>query len=39
MDDKERLCAMEPHLQLKGSPPQAGIELGTARSEGQRLTH
>ena len=32
-------CAMEPRLRLKGSPPQAGIEPGTARSVGQRLTH
>ena len=29
---------MEPSLQLKRSPPQAGLEHGTARSEGQCLT-
>ena len=38
-DDNERLCAMEPCLRLKKSSPPADIELGTARSVGQRLTH
>ena len=38
-DDNERLCAMEARLQLKRSPSQAGIELRTARSVGQPLTH
>ena len=38
-DDNERLRAMEPRLRSKRSPPQAGIEPGTARSVGQRLTH
>ena len=38
-DDDERLCAMELRLQLKRSSPQAGLELRTARSVGQRLTH
>ena len=38
-DDNERLCAMEPRLRLKRSSPQAGLELTTARSVGQRLTH
>ena len=33
------MCAMELRLRLKRSPPQAGIEPGTARSVGQRLTH
>ena len=37
-DDNERLCAMESRLRLKRSPPQAGIEPGTASSAGQRLT-
>ena len=26
------LCAIEPRLRLKRSPPQAGLEPGTARS-------
>ena len=38
-DDNERLYAMEPRLRLNRSPPQAGIEAGTARSVDQRLTH
>ena len=38
-DDNERLCAVEPHLRLKRSSPQTGLELTTARSVGQRLTH
>ena len=38
-DDYERLCAMEPRLRLKRSLPQAGLELTTARSVGQRLIH
>ena len=29
MDNNKRLCAMEPRLRLKRSPPQAGLELGT----------
>ena len=28
--DNETLCAVEPCLRLKRSPPQAGLELGTA---------
>ena len=28
----ERLCAMTPRLRLKRSPPQVGLEPGTARS-------
>ena len=36
-DDNERLCAMEPRLQLERAPPQAGLERGTARLVGQRL--
>ena len=32
-DDIERLCALELHLQLKRSLPQAGFESGTARSQ------
>ena len=39
LDDNVRLCALEPCLQLKRLQPQAGIELVTARSVGQRLTH
>ena len=34
-DDKERLFAMEHRLRS----PRAGLELGTARSVDQRLTH
>ena len=33
----ERLCAMEPCLRLKRSPPHVEHEPGTARSAGQRL--
>ena len=29
---------MEPRLRLERFPPQAGLEPGTARSVGQRLT-
>ena len=39
LGDNKRLCAMEPRLQLKRSPPPAEFELGTARSAGQRLIH
>ena len=28
--DNERLCSIEPRLRLKRSPPQVGLELGTA---------
>ena len=38
-DDNERLCAMDPRLRLKKSPPRAGVEPETAISVGQRLTH
>ena len=38
-DGIERLCAIEPRLRLKRSPPQAGLEPGTAGSKGKRLTH
>ena len=37
--DNERLCAIEPHLQLKRFSPEARLETGTARSAGQHLTH
>ena len=37
-DDNERLCALEPRLRLRKSSPHAGLEHGTARSVGQRLT-
>ena len=39
VDDNERLCTMEPHLQLKRSLPQARLKSGTTRSVGQRLTY
>ena len=32
------LNAMESRLRLRRSPPQAGLESGTARSAGHRLT-
>ena len=38
LGDKERLCAMESHLQSERLPPQVGLEPGTARSVGQPLT-
>ena len=37
VDDNERLCAMKPRLWLIRF--QAWLELGAARSVGQRLTH
>ena len=37
-DDNERLCTMKSRLRLKRWSPQAGLELMTARSVGQRLT-
>ena len=36
--DNERLCAILPHLPLQSSMPQTGLQPGTARSVGQRLT-
>ena len=38
MNDNERLCAMDS-LQFEKILPRAGLELGTARSVGQSLTH
>ena len=38
-DDNDRLCTVEPRLNLKRSPPETGLEPGTARSLGQRLSH
>ena len=38
-DGDERLCAVEPRLRLERSSSQAGLELATARSVGQRLIH
>ena len=38
-DDNESLCAMEPRLRLRRFHLERGIELGTARSVGQRLTN
>ena len=38
-DDNERLCAMEPPFTVEKISPRAGIDLGTARSVGQRLAH
>ena len=32
--DNQRMCAMEPRLQMKKSSPQAGLEPGAARSVG-----
>ena len=37
--DNERLCAMEPRLQLERIPPQAGLEPATAKSVGQCFTY
>ena len=34
----EKLCAMEPRLQLERFTPQVGLELWTTRSVGQLLT-
>ena len=34
----EWLFAMEYRLRLRTSPPQAGLESGTAKSGGHRLT-
>ena len=39
LNSNDRLCAMEPCLQSERFPPQAGLEYGTARSVGQRLTY
>ena len=36
--DNNRLCAVEACLRLQIAPPQAGLEPGTARAAGQRLT-
>ena len=33
--DYKRLCALEPHLQLKKNPPQVSLELGTVSLVGQ----
>ena len=33
-----RLFGMESRLKLRRSPPEAGLESGTARSSGHRLT-
>ena len=38
-DDNERSCAMDSCFRLKRPPPQAGLEPGTIRSVGQRLTY
>ena len=35
LDDNEKLCAIEPLWRLERFPPQAGLELGIARSIGQ----
>ena len=39
MGDNERLCAMEPHLCLKRSPPKVRLKAGPTRSAGQHLTY
>ena len=38
-DNNERLCAMEPHLWLRRFLLHVGLQLGTTRLVGQRLTH
>ena len=38
-DDNKRLCAVEPHLQSRRFCSKAGLELRTAGSVGQYLTH
>ena len=35
----ERPCAVDANLRLERSPPHAGLEPGTTRSAGHRLTH
>ena len=37
--DIERVCAFEPRLRLERVPHSVGIEFGTTRSAGQRLSH
>ena len=39
MVDNEWLCAMEPCLQLKRSPPHTGLTPETAKSASQHLTY
>ena len=39
LDENERLCSTETRLRLEKFLPQAGLEPGTARSVGQRLTY
>ena len=34
--DNERMYAIKPNLQLKSSPPQAGLDTRTARSVGPK---
>ena len=38
-DDNESLCAMEPRFLVEKILHQMELELATARSVGQRLTH
>ena len=38
LDDKQRLCAMEPDFQSERFPPQAGFEHGTIKSVNQCFT-
>ena len=37
--DDEKLCAMGSRSRLKRSLPRVGLEPGTARSVGRRLTY
>ena len=39
VDDNERQCAMEPHLQRKTYQPLAGLKSGITRPVGQHLTY
>ena len=39
MGDNEKLCAIEPHLQLEKFLPTVGLEPMFAGSEGQQLTY
>ena len=38
-DDNETLCAVKPCFAVETVSPQAGLELGTARSVGQPLSY
>ena len=38
-DDNERLCVMEPRVDLKRSSPRAGLVPEADRSAGRRFTY